>query len=87
MALPGWSPEQVTLTLQDGVLKVVGEKQEVTEDIEWSHKGISSKSFEKAFKVNSNLEVKKASLENGMLKIAMEYVPVSESIKIPIEAR
>ena len=86
MALPGWDPGQVSMTFQDGVLKVTGEKQEVTEEPIWMHKGISSKSFEKAFKVNSNLEVKKATFDNGLLKVTMEYVPVADAVKIPIEA-
>jgi len=86
MALPGWDPKQVSITFQDGVLKVNGDKQEVTEEPAWMHKGISSKSFTKAFKVNSNLEVKKAEFDNGMLRVSMEYTPATEAVKIPIEA-
>lgn len=85
MALPGWKYSDVEVSFQDGVLTVSGSKEEVTEGLEWIHKGISEKSFERAFKVNSTLEVKGAKFEDGMLTVEMQYLPKTTAVKIPVE--
>jgi molecular chaperone IbpA len=85
VALPGWSKEAVSIELHDGNLTVKGVKQEETTKVNWVHKGISGKAFEKAFKVDTALEVKKASLVDGMLHISLEYTPSSKPVTIPVE--
>lgn len=84
MALPGWTTEAVSVELHNGELTVKGVKQEETK-VEWLHKGISGKAFEKVFKVDTSLEVTKAKLEHGMLSISLEYTPSSKPVTIPIE--
>lgn len=87
MALPGWKPDQFELTLQDGVLKISGEKQEIDDNLTWVHRGISGKSFEKTFKVDGSLKITKATFEDGMLNVDMEFVPETSAIKIPVEVK
>lgn len=84
VALPGYTKNDVTVELHDGVLSVKGVKQEIA-DIEWIHRGISGKSFDRVFKVDTKLEVKSAKLENGMLHISLEYTPSSKPVSIPVE--
>ena len=84
MALPGWTSEAVSVELHNGELTVKGVKQEDT-NMEWLHKGISGKAFEKVFKVDTSLEVTKAKLEHGMLSISLDYTPSSKPVTIPIE--
>lgn len=84
VALPGYSKDDVTVELHDGVLSVKGVKQEIA-DIEWLHRGISGKSFDRVFKVDTKLEVITAKLENGMLQISLEYTPSSKPVTIPVE--
>ena len=84
MALPGWTSNAVSIELHNGELTIKGIKQEDTK-VEWLHKGISGKAFEKVFKVDTSLEVTKAKLEHGMLSISLEYTPSSKPVTIPVE--
>lgn len=85
MALPGWSKEAVSVELHDATLTVKGVKQEIESKVDWVHRGISGKGFEKAFKLDSALQVTSAKLENGMLSISLEYTPSSKPVTIPVE--
>lgn len=85
LALPGWTSDAISVELYNGELTVKGVKQETETNIEWLHKGISGKGFEKVFKVDTALEVKKAKLENGMLTVSLEYTPSSKPVSIPVE--
>lgn len=78
MALPGWELPQFEVTFKDGVLTVIGEKQEA-EALDWIHRGISGKGFEKMFRLYPDLEVKEATFKNGMLSISMEFPPKKET--------
>jgi molecular chaperone IbpA len=85
VALPGWSKEAVSIELHEGNLTVKGVKQEEPTKVDWVHKGISGKAFDKVFKVDTALEVTKASLVDGMLKISLSYTPSSKPVTIPVE--
>lgn len=85
IALPGWEPTHVEVCLHKGVLNIKGEKQPDNENLEWIHKGISSKSFERNFKLDTDLEVKSAKFHNGMLSISLEYSYNTKPIKIEVQ--
>lgn len=85
MALPGWDASDISIKFQDGTLRINGEKQEMSPELEWIHRGISGKGFERAFKVNTNLAVGKASFKNGILNVSMEYIPETDGMDVPIE--
>ena len=85
IALPGWEPTNVEVYLDKGVLNIKGQKQPDNENLQWIHKGISSKSFERNFKLDTDLEVKSAKFHNGMLSISLEYSYNSKPIKIEVQ--
>lgn len=85
IALPGWEPSHVEVCLHKGVLTIKGEKQPDNENLQWIHKGISSKSFERNFKLDTDLEVKSAKFHNGMLSISLEYSYNTKPIKIEVQ--
>jgi len=84
VALPGWEPEHVEVSLHKGVLTIKGEKQPENENLQWIHKGISTKSFERNFKLDTDLEVKSAKFHNGMLEVYLQYSFNSKPIKIEV---
>jgi molecular chaperone IbpA len=84
VALPGWEPEHVEVCLHKGVLTIKGEKQPENENLQWIHKGISTKSFERNFKLDTDLEVKSAKFHNGMLEVHLQYSYNSKPIKIEV---
>jgi molecular chaperone IbpA len=70
LALAGWSSDQLTITTQQNILRVSGQKEE--RDLpEYLHQGIPQRSFELQFSLEDHVEVDNASFENGLLQIEL----------------
>jgi len=68
LALPGFKPEEITVTAEQNMLTVEGRKAE-NDDREYLYQGISGRSFRRQFNLAEYVEVKGAALEDGLLKI------------------
>jgi molecular chaperone IbpA len=68
LALAGFRPEDVRVTAQQNMLTVAGEKTEKG-DHSYLHQGIPERPFERRFSLADHVEVKNASLANGLLQI------------------
>ena len=88
VAVAGFKETEIDVELKDNVLTVKGEKAK-TEDapeVKYIHKGISARNFTRTFTLADNVEVRAATIENGVLAIALELVIPEEekSTKIAI---
>ena len=82
MAVAGFSEEQLTVALQDNTLIVSGKSAEVDDDIEYLHKGIAQRGFERHFQLADFIEIGGASLENGLLAIhLLRKVPEASKMR------
>lgn len=80
-ALAGYSPENIEVTVEDRVLLVVGNPKK-DEEVEYLHRGIANRAFEKRFKLGEYVEVKDASHKLGLLEIKLErIVPVERQLR------
>jgi molecular chaperone IbpA len=66
VALAGFTPEEVALTVEQNVLTLEGRKTE-KEEKQFLHRGISARSFKRQFTLADHVEVKGARFENGLL--------------------
>ena len=66
VALAGFAPEEVALTVEQNVLTLEGCKTEKEEKL-FLHRGISTRSFKRQFTLADHVEVKGALFENGLL--------------------
>lgn len=66
----GFSESEIDVELVGNSLKISASKQ--TDDRKYLHKGISSTSFMKQFTLREDMEVKTASVKNGLLSIVLE---------------
>jgi len=66
VALAGFAPEEVALTVEQNVLTLEGRKTEKEEKL-FLHRGISARSFKRQFTLADHVEVKGARFENGLL--------------------
>jgi molecular chaperone IbpA len=66
VALAGFTPEEVALTVEQNVLTLEGRKTEKEERL-FLHRGISARSFKRQFTLADHVEVKGARFENGLL--------------------
>src|SRR4051812_15253412 len=70
LALTGFSPEEITITADQSTLVVEGRKDNKG-DHDYLYQGISTRPFRRAFNLAEYVQVKDATLQNGMLKIAL----------------
>ena len=68
LAVAGFTQEDISLEVKDGILKVRG-AVENDDEREYAHKGISSRKFEKSFRLSEFVVIDGADLENGILVV------------------
>jgi molecular chaperone IbpA len=68
LAVAGFTEKDISLEVKDGILKVKG-KLESDEKREYAFKGISSRKFEKSFRLSEFVVIDGADLENGILVV------------------
>jgi molecular chaperone IbpA len=80
VAVAGFRQNEIDVELKDGNLIVTGEQAKVEEDkkLEYLHKGISARNFTRNFTLAENVEVRGATVENGILAVALELVVPEE---------
>lgn len=72
LALAGFSPEDISVTVQQNMLTVTGRKAEQApekSDHEYLYQGIAAREFERRFSLEDHVEVENAWFENGLLQI------------------
>ena len=72
IAVAGFSKDDIEITSEDRDLIVKASKEQ--KDAEYLHKGISTKSFERNFRLADHVQVVGADLSDGMLSIELEVV-------------
>jgi molecular chaperone IbpA len=88
MAVAGFSEDDIDVQAKENVLTVKGEKKEVKEEgAQVLYRGIAARAFERRFQLADHVEVKGASLENGLLHIDLvrEIPEAMKPRKIAIE--
>ena len=79
VALAGFTPDEVALTVEQNVLSLEGRKSE-KEEKTFLHRGISARNFKRQFTLANHVEVRGARLENGLLIIELQR-EVPEAMK------
>lgn len=71
VALAGFTPNEIALTVEQNVLTLEGHKSE-KEGKTYLHRGISARDFKRQFTLADHVEVRGASFENGLLIIDLQ---------------
>ncbi|NVJ99739.1 MAG: Hsp20 family protein [Alphaproteobacteria bacterium] len=74
MAVAGFAPEELTVTVQEGTLYIAGKGREETGERKFLHKGIAKRAFERRFELADTIRVGDAKFENGLLEIELKRV-------------
>ena len=74
MAVAGFSESDIDIQIEGDILKVVGSITDNKDTSPYLHKGIANRGFTRTFNLAETIEVKDASLINGMLKIFLEDI-------------
>jgi len=79
LAVAGFTEDDLSVEVKDGILKISGEIKDQG-DTEYVHKGISSRKFEKSFRVSEFVVIDGANLRDGILV-------VNARVEVPEEKR
>ncbi|MNU27319.1 Small heat shock protein IbpA [compost metagenome] len=83
IALAGFTPEEVEITTEEGVLTIKAEKKAEDEGVKYLHRGIAVRSFTRTFGLADFLEVRGAKFQNGLLIVDLErVVPEAQQKKV-----
>ena len=78
LAVAGFAQSEIDVELKDNILTVRGDKAKTDEGVEYLHKGISARNFVRTFPLAEHIEVRGATVKNGILAIALEQVVPEE---------
>lgn len=79
VAVAGFKENEIDVELKDNVLTIKGERVKDDEGPTYLHKGISTRNFTRQFPLAENVEVRGATVENGILAIALEMIVPEEN--------
>ena len=74
MAVAGFGKSDVEITIEDDVMSIKGAVEGEDASKDFLHKGISSRNFERKYTIADQIEVKNATMLNGMLKVFLENI-------------
>ena len=69
MAVAGFSPAELDITVQENTLLVTGKAHKEDDNGGYLHRGIARRAFERCFSLADHMKVVGASLDNGMLSV------------------
>lgn len=83
LAVAGFKEGDIDITVEKGQLSVKGEKAlDVSESVEYLHRGISARNFQRTWTLADHVEVVGADVQDGILTINLErQVPEEQKPK------
>ena len=78
VAVAGFAETEIDVELKENVLTVKGEQTKSETEVEYLHKGISARNFVRTFTLADNMEVRGATVKNGILAVALEQIVPEE---------
>lgn len=83
MAVAGFAEKDLAITAQSGKLVVSGnwpkDEENSKSERQWLHRGIARRAFERSFRLAEHVEVKSASLRDGLLDVHLVQVIPEEA--------
>ena len=73
LAVAGFSEDELEIEFKDRLLTIKGDQKEKG-DVEYLHRGISARNFSRTFPLAEHVEVKGATVVNGILAISLELI-------------
>ena len=77
LAVAGFTEEDLDIEFKENVLTIRGEQKQ-KDEYEYLHRGISARNFTRHFTLADNVEVKGATVINGILAISLEHIVPEE---------
>lgn len=73
IAVTGFSKDEISVTVEADKLIIVGENKETTDiTVEYLHRGLALRDFERTFTLADHMTIRSAEIKNGVLTIRIE---------------
>lgn len=72
IAVAGFGKDDLEITEDGGVLKIIGNSPDHHESHKYLHKGIAARKFVRMFNLHDDVEVKSADIHKGLLQIILK---------------
>ena len=69
MAVAGFGEDELEVTVKESSLIIAGKKEKTEEKLNYLHRGIATRGFERRFDLADHIKVVGAKLENGLLYV------------------
>jgi molecular chaperone IbpA len=74
LAIAGYCKDDIDITVEDNLLTIKGEQKSNNGQVDYIHRGISTKKFTKTIRILDTVKVKGAEFSNGLLRVGLENV-------------
>jgi len=74
LAVAGFSKENIEITQEENVLKIVGKMPKQEDERKFLHKGIAERDFGRQFVLGEFIEIEGADIQNGILQVNLKKV-------------
>jgi HSP20 family molecular chaperone IbpA len=74
LALAGFKKEEVHVYTEYGKLFVEGQKEDKSSEANYIHRGVAQRSFQRAWTIADDTEVKEVKFEDGLLSIELKKI-------------
>lgn len=71
IAVAGFSKNDLEVEIKEGLLTIKGEKTPQNETVNYLHRGIAERSFERKFQLADHVKVVNANLNDGLLTVSL----------------
>ena len=72
LAVAGFSKSDLDISVQENELVIKGSIKDANKEVEYLHRGIAGRNFERKFRLADTIKVADANCENGLLHIFLE---------------
>tara|TARA_B100001996_G_scaffold298879_2_gene239295 strand:- start:2186 stop:2608 length:423 start_codon:yes stop_codon:yes gene_type:complete len=87
LAIAGFDKKDISITKEKETLLIEGSKENLNEDTEYVHRGLSGRTFNRRFTLADDIVVKGADMKNGILSVSLERIIPEEDKPVEIKIK
>jgi len=88
VAVAGFGKKDISITKEKEVLLIEGSKKDnLNEDTEYVHRGLSGRTFSRKFTLADDIIVKGADMKDGILSVSLERIIPEEDKPVEIKIK
>ena len=87
LAVAGFGKTDISITKEKEVLLIEGSKENLNEDTEYDHRGLSGRTFTRKFTLADDIVIAGADMKDGILNVSLKRVIPEEDKPVEIKIK